>query len=49
MNLNFSKQRYLIAGAVIVAVVLLILLVPGTADNIERSLLQFMTGIGRPT
>ena len=43
------SRRYWIAGGVILASVLLVLLVPGTADRIEQILLLFMTSVGRPS
>jgi hypothetical protein len=41
------KYSYLIAGGVLLAVVLIILFVPGAAEGIERSLLRFLAGWGR--
>ena len=43
------SRRYWIEGAVIVAVVLLILFVPGISDRIEQFLIRFMTSVNRPT
>ena len=41
------KQSYWIAGGVLVAVVLIVLFVPGVAESIEGRLLSFLAGWGR--
>ncbi len=40
------KWFYWIAGGVLVAVVLIVLFVPGVGDNIEGRLLRWMAGAG---
>ncbi len=40
------KRFYWIAGGVLVAVVLIVLFVPGVGDNIEGRLLRWMAGAG---
>ncbi len=40
------KSSYLIAGSVLVAVVLIVLFVPGVAENIEGRLLRWLAGLG---
>ncbi len=40
------KWFYWIAGGVLVAVVLIVLLVPGVGDNIEGRLLRWLAGAG---
>ena|GEM_PF-566532 len=40
------KSSYWIAGTVLVAVVLIVLLVPGVGDSIEGSLLRWLAGLG---
>jgi len=40
------KWFYRIAGVVLVAVVLIVLFVPGVGDNIEGRLLRWMAGAG---
>ena len=40
------KQSYWIAGGVLVAVVLIVLFVPGVAESIEGMLLSFLAGLG---
>ncbi|HJO10655.1 MAG: hypothetical protein QGG67_00805 [Gammaproteobacteria bacterium] len=41
------KWSYWIAGGVLVAVVLIVLLVPGVGESIERNLLGWLAGLGR--
>ena len=41
------KRSYWIAGGVLVAVVLIVLFVPGIAETIEGGLLLFLAGWGR--
>ena len=40
------KRTYWIAGGVLVAVVLIVLFVPGVAESIEGWLLRFLAGWG---
>ena len=40
------KRFYWIAGGVLLAVALIVLLVPGVGDNIEGRLLRWMAGAG---
>ena len=40
------KSSYWIAGAVLVAVVLIVLFVPGVVDSIEGRLLRWLAGLG---
>ena len=41
------KSSYWIAGGVLVAVVLIVLFVPGVAENIEGRLLRWLAGLGQ--
>ena len=43
-NVNYS---YWIAGAVLLAVILIVVFVPGVAEDIEGRLLRFLAGWGR--
>ena len=45
--MNNLKYSYWIAAAVLVAVILFVMFVPGVAEGVERGLLRFLAGWGR--
>ncbi len=47
IKLNNVNYSYWIAGGVLLAVILIVVFVPGVAEGIERRLLGFLAGWGR--